>query len=203
MKTHLLLFAGLALGVSAGPAFALKTVDGCDIVAFASKTSPVQIAPEQWQAYRAASEAALGLDWNPPPGVPDPLAALVAAQSDFLEAVKESAAYQDYLAGDHCKVLSTLNGSAVDALLAEAVAAIPAKAGEALTQVVETMRNQIMSIRQRARFRSPKDLTLFSARYYCFIAASIVAFLPPDRQAEITLEDFGETVSCKDVGRTA
>jgi hypothetical protein len=34
------------------------------------------------------------------------------------------------------------------------------------------------------------------------VAAAIVAFLPPDRRAEITLEDFGQTVSCKDAGRT-
>jgi hypothetical protein len=203
MKIGLLVLVGLTLSLGAGPALAFKTVEGCDIVAFASKDSPVQIAPERWQAYRAASEAALGLDWNPPLGVPDPLAALVAAQSELLEGVKQSAAYRDYMAGDSCKLLSTLNASAVDALLAEAVAAIPPKAGEALRQVVATMRGRVEKIRSSARFRSLNDLTLFSARYYCFVAAAIAAFLPPERQREITLEDFGETVSCKDVGRSA
>jgi hypothetical protein len=40
------------------------------------------------------------------------------------------------------------------------------------------------------------------AGYYCFAAGVIVPFLPPERLKTITLEDFGQTASCKDAGRT-
>ncbi len=60
MRSTLLLLAGLALSFSSGPGHAL-TVEGCDIVAFAGKNSPVAIAPVQWQAYREAAEAALAM----------------------------------------------------------------------------------------------------------------------------------------------
>ncbi len=43
---------------------------------------------------------------------------------------------------------------------------------------------------------------LMLAGYYCFDAGAIAAFLPPERREAITLQDFGETVVCKDVGRT-
>jgi hypothetical protein len=71
-----------------------------------------------------------------------------------------------------------------------------------LGAIVQAARTQIDNIERSARFRSNRDKTLFAAQYYCFIAAAIVAFLPPERRAEIALEDFGETVSCKDAGRT-
>jgi hypothetical protein len=192
----LLLLAGLALSFSSGPGHAL-TVEGCDIVAFAGKNSPVAIAPAQWQVYRDAAEAALAMT---EPGAP--LTALIAAQADFIEAVKQSAAYRDHLAGESCRVLSTLNEGAVDALLAEVVAQMPAPAGEALAAAVAEATARLDRFKQTARFRSAKDLTLFSARYYCFIAATIVAFLPPERRAGIALEEFGDTVSCKDAART-
>ena len=193
MTRTLLLLAGLALSFGAGPAFALKNIEGCDIVAFAAKDSPISITPEQWLAYREASEAALAS--------PHAATALLAAQEAFLEPVKTSTVYQDYLASESCRVISKLNESAVDTLLAEAVATAPAPIGEALAQIVATMRIRIQRIDQTARFRSAKDKTLFAARYYCFIAASIVAFLPPERRAETALEDFGDTISCKDAGR--
>jgi hypothetical protein len=74
-------------------------------------------------------------------------------------------------------------------------------AAKALATVVEAARTQIDRIERTARFRSNQDRVLFAARYYCFIAASIAAFLPPARLADIALEDFGETMSCKDAGR--
>jgi hypothetical protein len=192
----LLLLAGLALSFGSGPGHAF-TVESCDIVAFAGKTSLVVTAPAPWQVYREAADAAVAMT---APGAR--LTALIAAQADFIEAVKQSAAYRDHLAGESCRVLSTLSEGAVDALLAEAVAQLPAPSGEALATAIAEAKAQLDRIKQTARFRSAKDLTLFAARYYCFIAATIVAFLPPERRAEISLEDFGDTVSCKDAGRT-
>lgn len=202
MRTLPLLATALALSFGAGPAHALKKIEGCDIVAFAGKDSPVVITPAQWQTYRQAAEAALALDGPLTLSAPDtPLTALIAAQLDLLETVKGSPAYQDYLAGSSCRVITKLNESAVAALLAEAVATAPAPIGQTLAAAVAAIETQIDAIRQTARFRSPKDLTLFAARYYCFIAAAIVAFLPPERRAEISLEDFGDTISCQDAGR--
>ena len=40
------------------------------------------------------------------------------------------------------------------------------------------------------------------AGYYCFVAGAIMSQLPPERQQTITLADFGQTVPCKDAGRT-
>lgn len=195
MRPTLLLLAGLAL-TGASPVHALDSVEGCDIVAFAAKDSPVAVSAAQWQAYREAAVAALAM---PAPG--EALTALTAAQADFIEAVKGSAAHQDNLSGGSCHLLSAINEAALDALLAEAAAQLPGPAGEALNAAVAEARARLERIKQTARFRSAKDLTLFSARYYCFIAATIVAFLPPERRAEIALGDFGDTVSCKDAGR--
>jgi hypothetical protein len=204
VKPRLILLAGLALHLSAGPAFALKNIEGGDIVAFAAADSPVSIAPEQWQDYRETAEIALHSEPNATPTVtPRALAAgVVAAQKEFLASVKASEAYRDYLAGDSCRVLAKLNAGAVDALLAEAAQSLPEDAAQALRNVVAAARAQIDNIERTARFRSNRDRTLFAAAYYGFIAGTIVAFLPPERRSEIALEDFGETISCKDAGRT-
>ena len=199
MRPILLLLAGLALSFSAGPAHALKHLGGCDIVALAAKNSPAAVSPELWLDYREATEAALASGGSDPRALS---ARVVQAQMDFLAALGGSAAYQDYLAGDSCHLLSKLNASAVDVLLAEATSSMSEPAAQALGAIVQAARTQIDNIERSARFRSNRDKTLFAAQYYCFIAAAIVAFLPPERRAEIALEDFGETVSCKDAGRT-
>ena len=199
MRPILLLLAGLALSFSAGPAHALKHLGGCDIVALAAKNSPVAVSPELWLDYREATEAALASGGSDPRALS---ARVVQAQMDFLAALGGSAAYQDYLAGDSCHLLSKLNASAVDVLLAEATSSMSEPAAQALGAIVQAARTQIDNIERSARFRSNRDKTLFAAQYYCFIAAAIVAFLPPERRAEIALEDFGETVSCNDAGRT-
>lgn len=205
MRTLSLLVAGLALSLGAAPAHALKNIGGCDIVAFAGKGSPIAITAEQWLEYRADIEAALVPDRNEAPRAYNPralAAGVVAAQQDLLALIKASPAYQDYLAGDGCRLLSKLDASAVNLLLAEAMAAMPEAAAKVLRDIVETARTQIDRIERTARFRSNQDRTLFAAQYYCFIAASILAFLPPDRRVEMTLEDFGDTISCQDAGRT-
>jgi hypothetical protein len=84
----------------------------------------------------------------------------------------------------------------------EAAQAAPEPAAAALRRVTEAARTQIDNIERSARFRSNRDKTLFGAHYYCFVAGAIVALLPPERQPEITLESFGNTVGCKDAGRT-
>ena len=202
MRTIPLLLAGLALSFSAGPALALKNIEGCDIVAFAAKGSPVPITPEQWLEYRADVEAALLSGNETGAANPRALAAnVVAAQEELLALIKASPTYQDYLTGGSCRILAKLDAPAVEKLLAEAMATMDQDAAKALATVVEAARTQIDRIERTARFRSNQDRVLFAARYYCFIAASIAAFLPPARLADIALEDFGETMSCKDAGR--
>jgi hypothetical protein len=53
-----------------------------------------------------------------------------------------------------------------------------------------------------ARFRSVQDRTLALASYNCFVAATILAPLPPEKRHSLTLADFGDTAPCKDAGRT-
>ncbi len=115
---------------------------------------------------------------------------------------KDSKAYQDYLAGDSCRVLSKLDSGAVETLLDEVAQSTPEQAATALRRVTQAARTQIDRIERSARFRSGQDKTLFAAHYYCFVAGAIVALLPPERQQKITLESFGNTVGCKEAGRT-
>jgi hypothetical protein len=195
----------MALGLSATPALAFKNVEGCDLVAFAGKGAQPSLSDQAWKDYRAAAETILG-------GTPRASASLqawraiadelIAAQASLLRPVKGSEAYHDYLASDSCRVLARLDGKAITALLDEAAQGTPGEIAESLRAVVEAARNQIDRIERTARFTSNQAKTLMAAQYYCFVAAAIVAFLPPDRRAEITLEDFGQTVSCKDAGRT-
>ena len=111
-----------------------------------------------------------------------------------------SQAYQDYLASDSCRLVDKLNARAVDALLDEAAISTPASVMAALRQVTQAALAQIDRIDRSARFRSNEDRTLMLAGYYCFVA--ILSQLPPERQQSITLAAFGETVPCKDAGRT-
>ena len=113
-----------------------------------------------------------------------------------------SQAYQDYLASDSCRLLDKLNARAVDALLDEAAISTPASVMAALRQVTQAALAQIDRIDRSARFRSNEDRTLMLAGYYCFVADAILSQLPPERQQSITLAAFGETVPCKDAGRT-
>ena len=205
MKQRLVLLACLALGFSASPALAFKNIAGCDIVAFAAQGSPVAIASERWQSYRDAAETILGAapqtqgsvrEWRPV------AAELIGAQKSLLAPDKGSKAYQDYLAGDSCRVLSKLDSGAVETLLDEVAQSTPGQAATTLRRVTQAARTQIDRIERSARFRSGQDKTLFAAHYYCFVAGAIVALLPPERQQKITLESFGNTVGCKEAGRT-
>ena len=204
MKYRLVLLACCALGAAARPALAFKTIEGCDIVALASQAQSIGIAPERWQSYHNKVETILGAaptgeaslaDWRAVAGE------LIKAQTELLEPVKASKAYQDYLSGDSCLVLSKLNAGAVETLLAEAGQSTPAPAMTALRQVTQAARTQMDRIERSARFRSKRDKTFMSAQYYCFVAASIQALLPPERQQTIGLGAFGETIGCKEAGR--
>ena len=204
MKQRLLLLACLALGFSASPALAFKNVAGCDIVAFASQGAPVPIAPERWQSYRQAVETILGAGPQAQASVQEwrPVAAeLIAAQKSLLEPDKGSKAYQDYLAGDNCRALTKLDAGAIEAVLDEVARAAPEPVATALRRVTQAARTQIDNIERSARFRSNRDKTAMAAQYYCFVAGAIVALLPPGRQQTVTLETFGNTVACKEVGR--
>jgi len=204
--THrLVLIACVVLGFSAGPALAFKNIEGCDIVAFAGKDSPVAIPPERWQAYRDSATALL----DAAPAADAPIAEwralanqLVEAQKALLAPGRDSPAYGDYLASDSCRVLSRLNAAAVDALLEEAAQTSSEPIGAALRRVTQAARTQIDRIERTARFRSGKDKTAMAAQYYCFVAGAIVALLPPERQQTIALDRFGTTIACRDVGRT-
>ena len=61
---------------------------------------------------------------------------------------------------------------------------------------------QIDNIERSARFRSGKDKTAMAAQYYCFVAGAILGLLPPEREQAVTLESFGTTIACRDIGRT-
>lgn len=205
MRKPFIFCACLALALSTGPALAFKSIEGCDLVAFAAKDSAISIPADVWEDYRAAAEKILA-------GAPSSGASLqawraladelIVAQALLLQPVKGSQAYNDYLAGDSCRVLARLNGRAIEALLAEVAQAAPAPVAAALREVVEAARTQIDRIERTARFTSNRARILMAAHYYCFVAGAIVALLPPERRAEIALDDFGQTISCKDAGRT-
>ena len=191
MRYRLLLFALCAASLGGTPALAFKSIEGCDIVAFASASSPVPIAPERMQAYREAIEALLGDSSHDTRAL---ALALAQAEQNLLAPDKRSPAYQGYLA-DSCQLIVKLNGDAVEALL-------PASSMAALRQVIDAARRQMDNLDRSARFRSNQDRTLALAAYNCFVAGLIAGLLPPEIQASLTLADFGDTVSCKDAGRT-
>jgi hypothetical protein len=193
--------AAIAAVLGASPALAFKNIEGCDLVAFAASSSPIPIPPERWEAYRQ-QVAALLADPASSKDLRGLALALVDIEKRLLAPEEGSQAYQDYLASDSCRLLDKLNARAVDALLDEAAKSTPAPVMAALRQVTQAALAQIDRIERSARFRSNEDRTLMLAGYYCFVAGAILSQLPPERQQTITLADFGETVPCKDAGRT-
>jgi len=199
------LIACLVLGFSATPALAFKNIAGCDLVAFAGAGSPVVIPAERWQAYRDSATAIL----DGAPAADAPLGdwralgnKLGEAQKALLAPDQASPVYRDYLAGESCRVLSKLDASAVDSLLDEVERTVPEPTAVALRRVTQAARTQIDRIERTARFRSGQDKTAMAAQYYCFVAGAIAGLLPPDRQQTVTLESFGTTIACRDIGRT-
>jgi hypothetical protein len=95
-----------------------------------------------------------------------------------------------------------LNPGAVDRLLEEVARAAPEPAAIALRRVTQAARMQIDNIERSARFHSGKDKTAMAAQYYCFVAGAILGLLPPEREQAVTLESFGTTIACRDIGRT-
>jgi hypothetical protein len=192
-----------ALGViaCAEPAFAFKNLQGCDIVLAASGRAPFTIAPDAWQAYRDDVRSIL----SSPASTVDELAAaadlLVAAQTTLLEPIADSDAYRDYLSGDICQVLKTLTPEGIDAALAAADPATPPSALATARAIANAARTQVATITRSAKFRSGRDETLLSARYYCFAAATLEALVATGKEASIPLGSYGTTVGCKDAGR--
>jgi hypothetical protein len=194
----------LGLSLGADPAFAFKNIEGCDIAAFASQSSPVPIAPERWQSYR--EEVAAILDTGPASQASlqewrAVAMRLIEAQKRLLAPERESKAHRDYLAGDSCRVLAKLDTGAIQTLLDKVAQSAPEATATALRRVTKAARTQIDRIERSARFRSGKDRTAMAAQYYCFVAGAIVALLPPEGRETIALENFGDTVACKDIGR--
>jgi hypothetical protein len=193
------------LGLSASPAFAFKNIAGCDLVAFAAKDSPIAIPAARWQSYRDQAAAILATAPAADASLADWRALaneLIAAQNSLLAPEQGSDAYRDYLASDRCLALAKLNPGAVDGLLDAAARAAPEPAAIALRRVTQAARMQIDNIERSARFRSGKDKTAMAAQYYCFVAGAILGLLPPEREQAVTLESFGTTIACRDIGRT-
>jgi hypothetical protein len=202
---RLVLIACAVLSFSAAPAFAFKHIEGCDIVAFAGNDSPVVIPAERWQAYRDSFAAIL----DAAPDADAPIAAwravanqLIEKQQALLAPDQGSPAYAGYLASDSCLVVSKLESSEVEGLIGEVAQTASEPVVAALARVTQAARTQIDRIERTARFRSGKDKTAMAAGYYCFVAGAIAGLLPPDRQQTITLESFGTTIPCRDIGRT-
>jgi hypothetical protein len=203
VKPHLALWVCAALAFGATPALAFKNIEGCDVVAFAGKDSPVVIPAERWQAYRVQSEFLLGqpqtaaaTDWRALGS------RLVELQKTLLAPERGTKPYQDYLASDSCRVLAKLDSSAIQTLLGEVAQVNSEPTPTALERVTSAARTQIDQIERSARFRSGQDKTLFAAGYYCFVAAAIAGMLPPERQQTIALDSFGTAIPCRDIGRT-
>jgi hypothetical protein len=203
VKQRLVLLACLVLGFSAGPALALKNIEGCDIVAFAAKGAPLALPEERWQSYRDQAEMILAAA----PGADATLTEwralanrLVEAQRNLLAPEKDSQAYRDYLAGDSCLVLARLDAAAIEGLLDEAGQSVPEAIATALRRITQAARTQIDNIERSARFHSNRDKTAMAAQYYCFVAGAIVALLPPEREQVVALDSFGTTIACKTAG---
>ena len=193
------------LGFGADPALAFKNIAGCDLVAFAAKDSPIAIPAARWQSYRDQAVAILAAAPAADASLADWRALaneLIAAQNSLLAPEQGSDAYRDYLASDSCRVLSKLNASAVHGLLDEVAQIAPEPIAAALQRVTQAARMQIDNIERSARFRSGKDKTAMAAQYYCFVASAILGLLPPEREQAVTLESFGTTIACRDIGRT-
>ena len=205
MTQRLVLIACAVLSISAAPALAFKNIQGCDIVAFAAKDPAIAISAERWQAYGDSLTTVL----EAAPGADAAIAAwrtlanqLIEKQKALLEPDQASSAYRDYVAGESCRVLSKLNSSAVEGLLGDVAQTASEPVATALARVTAAARTQIDNIERSARFRSLTDKTAMAAQYYCFVAGAIAGLLPPERQQTITLESFGTTIACRDIGRT-
>jgi hypothetical protein len=193
--------AAIAAALIAGPAHAFKNIEGCDIVALAGSSSPVPVPAESLLSYSSAigllleqqAGSAAAANWQ------SLASSIIGNQHALIDKIKGSQAYKDYLAGESCRVIVKLNDAAVDALLVETE-----KSGQGaalLRGLYKRTLMQIDRIQRAARFRSAQDLAAAQAGYYCFVAGAIMSQLPAERQQNLTLADFGDTVSCKDAGR--
>jgi hypothetical protein len=195
------LIAAIAVIACTGPAFAFKNLQGCDIVAATSGQAPFTVAPDGWRAYR---DDVRGILSTPASTVDDLTAAadlLVAAQRTLLQPITDADTYRDYLLGESCHVLKTLTPAGIDAALAAADLSMPATVVQNARAIANAARTQVATIARSAKFRSGRDQTLLSARYYCFAAGTLQALVSPDKLVSINLGSYGTTVGCKDAGR--
>jgi hypothetical protein len=189
------LIAAIAVIACTGPALAFKNLQGCDIVAATSGQAPFTIAPDAWQAYR---DDVYGILSTPASTIDDLSAAadlLVAAQMTLLQPITDADTFREYLLGDKCHVLKTLTPEGIDDALAGADPATPASTLETARAIANAARTQV------AKFRSGRDETLLSARYYCFAAGTLQALVSPAKLASMKLDSYGATIGCKDAGR--
>jgi hypothetical protein len=195
------LIAAIAVIACAAPAFAFKNLQGCDIVTATSGQAPFTVAPDAWQAYR---DDVRGILSTPASTLDDLTAAadlLVAAQMTLLQPITDADSYRDYLLGDKCHVLKTLTPEGIDAALAAADPATPRSTLETARAIANAARTQVATITRSAKFRSGRDQTLLSARYYCFAAGTLQALVAPAKLASMKLDSYGATIGCKDAGR--
>jgi hypothetical protein len=195
------LIAAIAVIACTGPALAFKNLQGCDIVAATSGQGPFTIAPDAWQAYR---DDVRGILSTPASTIDDLSAAadlLVAAQMTLLQPITDADTFREYLLGDKCHVLKTLTPEGIDDALAAADPATPASTLETARAIANAARTQVATITRSAKFRSGRDETLLSARYYCFAAGTLQALVSPAKLASMKLDSYGATIGCKDTGR--
>ncbi len=196
-----IVMAAIAVIACTGPALAFKNLQGCDIVMATSGQAPFTVAPDAWQAYRDDVRSILS---TPASTVDDLTAAadlLVAAQMTLLQPITDADTYRDYLLGESCHVLKTLTPEGIDAALAAADPATPASTLQTARAIANAARTQVTTITRSAKFRSGRDQTLLSARYYCFAAGTLQALVSPAKLASINLGSYGTTIGCKDAGR--
>jgi hypothetical protein len=196
-----ILIAAIAVIACAGPALAFKNLQGCDIVIATSGQAPFTVAPDAWQAYR---DDVRGILSTPASTLDDLTAAadlLVAAQTTLLQPITDADSYRDYLLGDKCQVLTTLTPEGIDAALAAADPTTPKSTLETARAIANAARTQVSTITRSAKFRSGRDQTLLSARYYCFAAGALQALVSPAKLASMKLDSYGTITGCKDAGR--
>jgi hypothetical protein len=196
-----ILIAAIAIIACTAPALAFKNLQGCDIVAATSGQAPFTVAPDAWRAYRDDVSSILS---TPASTIDDITAAadlLVAAQTTLLQPITDADSYRDYLLGDKCHVLKTLTPEGIDAALAAADPATPKSTLETARAIANAARMQVMTITRSAKFRSGRDQTLLSARYYCFAAGTLQALVSPAKLAGMKLDSYGATIGCKDADR--
>jgi hypothetical protein len=172
--------------------------------AFAAQDSPIALAPARWQTYRDSVTAIFGAA----PAAKAPIAEWRALANRLIEAqgicsrprktLRPIATMWRAIAASRSPNWTQARAySLLDEVANRRRSRLQPRSGGA-----QAPRLQIDNIERSARFRSDRDKKAMAAQYYCFVAGAIVALLPPERQQTVTLESFGTTIPCRDLGRT-